>query len=148
LLPIRLARFAISNSSLPNCNATGVPLRFGEKSGILLGRCGRLLGFESNPALAKVDSSCYGHMIMTMVKSKRLKTIPAGVFKAKCLAIMDEVQAKSQPVIITKHGKPVVKLVPVSEERDDIFGFLKGKATIVGDILSPIISEDEWEILK
>jgi antitoxin (DNA-binding transcriptional repressor) of toxin-antitoxin stability system len=61
---------------------------------------------------------------------------------------MDEVQAKSQPVIITKHGKPVVKLVPVSEERDDIFGFLKGKATIVGDILSPIISEDEWEILK
>jgi prevent-host-death family protein len=83
-----------------------------------------------------------------MVKSKRLKTIPAGVFKAKCLAIMDEVQSKSQPVIITKHGKPVVKLVPVTEEPDDIFGFMQGKATIVGDIVSPIISEDEWEILK
>jgi prevent-host-death family protein len=86
--------------------------------------------------------------MMTMVKSKRLKTIPAGVFKAKCLAIMDDVQAKSQPVIITKHGKPVVKLVPVTEGRDDIFGFLKGPATIVGDMVRPVIPEDEWEILK
>ena len=85
---------------------------------------------------------------MTMVKSKRLKTIPAGVFKAKCLAIMDEVQAKSQPVIITKHGKPVVKLVPVTEERDDIFGFMQGKMKIVGDIVSPVILLKEWKRLK
>jgi len=85
---------------------------------------------------------------MTMVKSKRLKTIPAGVFKAKCLAIMDEVQAKSQPVIITKHGKPVVKLVPVTEERDDIFGFMQGKMKIVGDIVSPAIPLKEWKRLK
>ena len=85
---------------------------------------------------------------MTMDTSKRLKTIPAGVFKAKCLAIMDEVQAKSQPVIITKHGKPVVKIVPVTEGHEDIFGFLKGQATIVGDIVSPVIPEGEWEILK
>jgi len=83
-----------------------------------------------------------------MVKSKRLKTIPAGVFKAKCLAIMDEVQAKSQPVIITKHGKPVVKLVPVTEERDDIFGFMQGKMKIVGDIVSPAIPLKEWKRLK
>jgi len=92
--------------------------------------------------------SCYGHIVMTMVKSKRLKTIPAGVFKAKCLAIMDEVQAKSQPVIITKHGKPVVKLVPVTEERDDIFGFMQGKMKIVGDIVSPAIPLKEWKRLK
>ena len=85
---------------------------------------------------------------MTMAKSKRLKTIPAGVFKAKCLAIMDEVQAKSQPVIITKHGKPVVKLVPVTEERDDIFGFMQGKMKIVGDIVSPVIPLKEWKRLK
>lgn len=84
---------------------------------------------------------------MTMAKSK-LKTIPAGVFKAKCLAIMDEVQAKSQPVIITKHGKPVVKLVPVTEERDDIFGFMQGKMKIVGDIVSPVIPLKEWKRLK
>jgi len=85
---------------------------------------------------------------MTIVRSKRPKTIPAGVFKSQCLAIMDEVQAKSQPVIITKHGKPVVKLVPVTQERDDIFGFMAWKGTIVGDIVGPVFSEDEWQMLK
>jgi hypothetical protein len=70
--------------------------------------------------------------------------IPAGVFKAKCLAIMDEVQAKSQPVI----GKPVIKLVPVTEDRDDIFGFLQDKMTIVGDVVSPVIPLKEWKRLK
>lgn len=75
-----------------------------------------------------------------------MKTIPAGKFKAQCLAIMDEVQAKRQAVVITKHGKPVAKLVPVEKERDDIFGFLKGKGTIEinGDIVSPAFSPEEW----
>lgn len=85
---------------------------------------------------------------MTMVKSRRPKTIPAGLFKAKCLAIMDEVKAKSQSVIITKHGKPVAKLVPVTEERDDLFGFMMDKMTIVGDVVSPAIALDEWQRLK
>ena len=85
---------------------------------------------------------------MTMVKLKQPKSIPAGVFKTKCLAIMDEVQAKSQSVIITKHGKPVAKLVPIAAKRDDLFGFMKGKMDIVGDIVRPILPLDEWESLK
>ena len=44
--------------------------------------------------------------------------MPAGVFQARCLAVMDEVQAKCETVIITKHGKPVAKLVPVDAEHD------------------------------
>ena len=77
----------------------------------------------------------------------RTRTIPAGTFKTRCLAIMDEVQAKRQAVIITKRGKPVAKLVPVeNEEKDDIFGFMKGKGTveIKGDIVSPILTPEEW----
>ncbi len=76
-----------------------------------------------------------------------MKTIPAGKFKAQCLAIMDEVQAKRQAVVITKRGKPVAKLVPVTEEKkDDIFGFMKGKGTIEikGDIVAPAFSPEEW----
>ena len=75
-----------------------------------------------------------------------MKTIPAGKFKARCLAIMDEVQAKRQAVVITKRGKPVAKLVPVEEEKDDIFGFMKGKGTIEikGDIVSPVLTPEEW----
>jgi prevent-host-death family protein len=74
------------------------------------------------------------------------KTIPAGIFKARCLAIMDEVQLKRQAVVITKRGKPVAKLVPIEKEKDDIFGFFKGKGTIEinGDIVSPAFSPEEW----
>jgi antitoxin (DNA-binding transcriptional repressor) of toxin-antitoxin stability system len=57
---------------------------------------------------------------------------------------MDEVQAKRQPVIITKRGKPVAKLVPVEKEQDDIFGFFKGKGKITGDIVSPAFTPEEW----
>ena len=76
----------------------------------------------------------------------KTKTIPAGAFKARCLAIMDEVQAKRQSVVITKRGKPVAKLIPVEPEKDDIFGFMKGKGTIeiTGDIVSPVLTPDEW----
>lgn len=73
-----------------------------------------------------------------------MKKIAAGAFKANCLSIMDEVQAKRETVVITKRGKPVAKLVPVSDEKDDIFGFLKGKVTIVGDIVSPALTLEEW----
>jgi prevent-host-death family protein len=74
----------------------------------------------------------------------KTKTIPAGAFKARCLAIMDEVQAKRQAVVITKRGKPVAKLVPVEKEKDDIFGFFKGKMKITGDVVSPAFSPEEW----
>jgi prevent-host-death family protein len=73
-----------------------------------------------------------------------MKTVPAGKFKVHCLAIMDEVQAKRQAVVITKRGKPVAKLVPVENKKDDIFGFYKGKITILGDVVSPVFTPEEW----
>jgi prevent-host-death family protein len=76
----------------------------------------------------------------------KTRTMPAGLFKSKCLAVMDEVQAKCESVIITKHGKPVAKLVPVDPEQDDFYGFMKGKGKILGDIVSPIIPPEDWEI--
>jgi prevent-host-death family protein len=70
----------------------------------------------------------------------------AGAFKANCLAVMDEVQKKRESVVITKRGKPVAKLVPIAEQPDPIFGFLKGKGeiTIHGDIIGPIVPEEDW----
>jgi prevent-host-death family protein len=77
---------------------------------------------------------------------RSMKTMPAGQFKVHCLKVMDEVQSKRQAVLITKRGKPVAKLVPVEQEKDDIFGFFKGKGTveIKGDIVSPILTPEEW----
>lgn len=73
-----------------------------------------------------------------------MKTMPAGQFKVHSLKVMDEVQSKRQAVLITKRGKPVAKLIPVEQEKDDIFGFYKGKIKVKGDIVSPIISPEEW----
>ena len=73
-----------------------------------------------------------------------MKKMAAGVFKANCLAVMDEVQAKRETVVITKHGKPVAKLVPVETKVDDIFGFLRGKGAITGDVVSPALTPEEW----
>jgi prevent-host-death family protein len=73
-----------------------------------------------------------------------MKKMAAGEFKVHCLAVMDEVQSKRQSVLITKRGKPVAKLVPVEQEKDDIFGFYKGKIKINGDIVSPAFSPEEW----
>jgi len=74
----------------------------------------------------------------------KVKKIAAGSFKAHCLAVMDEVQARRETVLITKRGKPVAKLVPVEEQTDDLFGFLRGKVTIVGDVVSPALQLEEW----
>ena len=77
-----------------------------------------------------------------------MKTLAAGKFKTNCLAIMDEVKAKRESVLITKHGKPVAMLTPVEETDDPIFGFYKDKGKIVGDIMSPIIPLEDWDMLK
>jgi prevent-host-death family protein len=77
-----------------------------------------------------------------------MKQIPAGKFKTRCLAVMDEVQATGEAVVVTKHGKPVVKVVPAEATDDDIFGYMAGKVKIVGDILEPAAALDEWDALK
>jgi len=75
-----------------------------------------------------------------------MKTMGAGAFKAQCLAIMDEVQTKRETVVITKHGKPVAKLIPADRDADEIYNFLRGKGTVTGDIISPAM--EDWENLK
>jgi len=77
-----------------------------------------------------------------------VKTIPAGAFKAQCLALMDEVKAKRETVVITKHGEPVAKLVPINTDTDEIFGFFAGKGSITGDVVSPALSSDDWGNLR
>jgi prevent-host-death family protein len=75
-----------------------------------------------------------------------MKTMAAGSFKVHCLAVMDEVQAKRETVVITKRGKPVAKLVPADKDADEIYDFLRGKVTVTGDIVSPAI--EDWGELE
>lgn len=66
------------------------------------------------------------------------KTIGAAEFKQRCLALLDTVGPEG--IIITKHGKPVARLVPVENGSQDLLGALQGKLRITGDISSTGLS--------
>ena len=69
--------------------------------------------------------------------------INAAEFKAKCLKLIDEVAATHEPLVITKRGKPVAKLVPIENEVPaSMFGYMKGTVTILGDIVAPL--DEVW----
>lgn len=76
-----------------------------------------------------------------------MKTMGAAKFKATCLAVMDEVEKKREPVTITKNGKPVAKLVPLdSNEADPLSVFrFPGGVKIYGDIVAPPYSDEELD---
>ena len=74
-----------------------------------------------------------------------MRTIAAGKFKATCLAVMDEVQARRESVVITKNGKPVAKMVPMDVEADPLAVFHFPGLEILGDVLSPIYSDEELD---
>jgi prevent-host-death family protein len=63
-----------------------------------------------------------------------MKTVPAAEFKARCLSLLDRVGPEG--IVITKHGKPVAKLIPIHTDTAKIIGSFKGKIKIKGDILS------------
>lgn len=77
-----------------------------------------------------------------------MKTMAAGEFKAKCLQVMDQVRSTRIPIVITKRGKPIAKLVPAEDLRSTAFDSLKGKIEILGDIVSPVVAPEDWEALK
>jgi antitoxin (DNA-binding transcriptional repressor) of toxin-antitoxin stability system len=61
---------------------------------------------------------------------------------------MDEVRSTREPVVITKKGRPVAKLVPAEEQPRDIFGCMKGQVQIVGDIVSSAVPLEDWDMLR
>ena len=73
----------------------------------------------------------------------KTESIPAGKFKTHCLRLMDEVQQSRGEIVVTKHGKPVAKLVPYEDEPTDVFGFMKGTVLEYEDIVGP--TGEIWE---
>jgi prevent-host-death family protein len=69
-----------------------------------------------------------------------MKSVPAAKFKEQCLAILDRVDADG--IVITKHGKPVAKLIPIQTDTAQLIGSFKGKIKIKGRILSTGVKWD------
>ncbi len=78
-----------------------------------------------------------------------MRKIGAAKFKTQCLKVMEQVRTTREPVLITKRGQPLAKLVPVADKSsDDFIGRLEGIITIVGDIESPIVPLEDWDALR
>ncbi len=65
-------------------------------------------------------------------------TVPAGEFKARCLQLLDEVEATHGTLVITKRGRPVARLVPMPPARRSLFGALAGSVTDQGDLVAGV----------
>jgi len=75
------------------------------------------------------------------------KTMKASDFEANCLAVMEEVAATGETVVVTKDGKPLAELVPHKQEATrNLIGLFKDDLVIKGDIISPI--DVEWDAMK
>jgi prevent-host-death family protein len=76
-----------------------------------------------------------------------MKEVAISVFKAKCLGILEEVRKTRKPIRVTRFGKPVAEIVPPSPEEPPKrrLGSMAGTIKIVGDIVGPTGSWDDWE---
>ena len=71
--------------------------------------------------------------------------MPAAQFRVRFFELLDEVNEKNEEIVITKHGKPVAKIVPVRAKPKSSFGCMAGTGEILGDIESPCLPPiDEW----
>ena len=72
-----------------------------------------------------------------MTMKRAIRKIGAGEFKAKCLALLDEVSETGRRVVVTKRGRPVAEIVPVEEAPS-----LMGSIVREDDLISPL--DEEW----
>lgn len=96
---------------------------------------------KKGPVVVRETAPAYGpHAAATFSRE-----VPAGEFKARCLAMMDEVRDSGGEYVITKRGAPVAKLVPVRAERRPLLGSMKGTTRTLGDIVGPL--DEPWTAL-
>ena len=87
----------------------------------------------------------YGALEIGSGSTSRTHAIAAGEFKARCLALMDDVHDRGSEYVITKRGIPIARLVPVQVTRRPLLGSMKGTAKTIGDIVSPV--GEPWDAL-
>lgn len=73
--------------------------------------------------------------------SDQPKSISAGVFKSRCLSVIDDVANTGQPIIVTKGGRPIAKVIATDRRRRTN---LRGSVTFHGDIVEPVLRD--WDI--
>lgn len=86
---------------------------------------------------------------MTMVRFVLMERIKISEFKATCLAVLAKVAQTGKPVLVTRFGKPVAQVAPPPQASpDEWLGAMRGRGTIVGDLVEPVAGPDEWGALQ
>lgn len=76
-----------------------------------------------------------------------MRIMGAAKAKTHLLTLLDEVQTRREPILVTKNGRPVAQLVPLAAdaEQDPLAIYKFGGGAIIGDILAPADDPDDWE---
>jgi prevent-host-death family protein len=75
-----------------------------------------------------------------------VKDMSASEFKARCLAVLDEVERTGEGVVIRKRGRAVARLVTAAASEDEVpQDSLVGSVEFLGDVVGPVLPEDAWE---
>jgi prevent-host-death family protein len=79
-----------------------------------------------------------------------MEEIAVSKFKATCLSVLENVRKTRKPVRITRFGKPIAEVVPpsVPARPKDWLGSMAGTTKIIGDIISPVSDEEDWDVLR
>ena len=79
-----------------------------------------------------------------------MREVAISEFKAKCLALLEQVRKTKQPLRVTRFGKPVADILPPAPAArpGDWIGSMRGSMRIVGDITSQVMFDEDWEAFR
>jgi prevent-host-death family protein len=79
-----------------------------------------------------------------------MEEIAISKFKATCLSVMERVRKTRKPVLVTRFGEPVAEIVPppAPARPKNWLGDMVGTGRIVGDIVGPVVDEEDWDVLR
>lgn len=77
------------------------------------------------------------------------ETIPISKFEATCLSLLGQVKRTGRSILVTRKGEPIalVSPPPPPEKPESWLGAMRGSVKITGDIISPVLDEEDWEAL-
>ena len=77
-----------------------------------------------------------------------MEEIEISTFKATCLAVLDRVTRTGRPVLVTRFGKPVARILPPPYRDGEWLGALQSDGTILDELITPAVDLPEWEVFK
>ena len=78
-----------------------------------------------------------------------MEQIQISKFKATCFAVLERVARTREPILITRRGKPIARIIPAAPSPASRWlGSMKGSVEIHGDVIAPASEPSEWEVLR